>query len=250
MKPKDGREVKVRRAMVLAAGLGLRMRSVTEALPKPLIEVAGWPLIDLVLDRLEAFGVERAVINLHHRGEMIVRHLESRRRPRLEFSHEEELLETGGGVARALSKLGRGPFFVANSDVFWFDGPTGALSRLARVWDGRAMDALLLLYPTVSAAAYRGAGDYFLDSLGLLRRKREHEVAPFLFMGVQMLHPRLFKGAPDGRFSLNLLYDRAEAAGRLFGVRHDGRWHHLGTPEGLAAAEAALGAGSDKRGRR
>ena len=136
--------------------------------------------------------------------------------------------------------LGAGPFIVANSDALWFDGPTNALARLADFWDDSAMDALLLVYPTAGAVGYAGNGDFFLDPSGQLQRRGEREITPFLFTGVQMLHPRLFEGAPDGKFSLNVLYDRASAAGRLFGIRHDGLWYHVGTPEHLARAEADL----------
>lgn len=232
-----------KRAMVLAAGLGTRMRPLTETRPKPLIEVAGKALIDHALDSLERAGVEEAVVNLHHFGDMIRAHLAPRRRPAIAFSDESEtLLETGGGVAKALERLGPDPFLVVNGDILWLDGAANTLARLGERWmDGR-MDALLLLQPTVGALGYAGRGDYDMDAEGLAFRRVEQTIAPFLFAGVQILHPRLFEGAPEGPFSLNLLWDRAERAGRLFGLRHEGPWAHVGTPEAIAEAAAMLGA--------
>lgn len=229
-----------RHGMVLAAGLGLRMRPITETIPKPLVEVAGRTLLDRALDRFEAAGVEQAVVNTHHLGEAVARHLRARKSPSITISHEDELLETGGGVKQALGELGDRPFYVANSDAFWLDGPREALIRLAIGWDDAAMDAFLLVHPVAGAEGYDGLGDYFLDPASVLRRRKEGEIAPFVFTGVQILHPRLFADAPDGKFSLNVLYDRAEAAGRLFGIRHDGLWFHVGTPEHLARANGAL----------
>ncbi len=230
-----------RTAMVLSAGLGLRLRPLTIERPKPLVEVAGRTLIDRVLDRLAASGIERVVVNLHHLGDMIRRHLADRDRPEIAFSDEtDELLETGGGVARALDRLGDGPFFVVNSDTLWFDCGSDSLARLAERWDPEKMDALLLLQPTVDAFGYRGVGDFVMDPAGALMRRPECEVAPFLFTGVQLLGRRLFAGCPDGPFSLNLLYDKAAGSGRLFGLRHEGEWLHVGSPEGLAEAEKYL----------
>lgn len=226
--------------MVLAAGLGKRMRPLTDNLPKPLVPVAGRTLLDRVLDRVEAAGIERAVINLHYFQDIMEAHLADRRSPRIELSPEPDLLETGGGVKNALPRLGREPFYVANADVLWLDGTSPALKRLARAWNDETMDALLLLHPTVTAIGYDGVGDYFADPLGRLHRRRGAELAPFIFAGVQIIHPRLFANAPDGAFSLNRLYDRAEEAGRLWGLRHDGLWFHVGTPQGLAETEALL----------
>lgn len=229
-------------AMVLAAGLGKRMRPLTDTLPKPLVPVAGRTLLDRVLDRFEEAGIARVVINLHYFSEAMEAHLAARRRPPIELSPEPELLETGGGVKNALPRLGTAPFYVANADVLWLDGRTPALTRLAKAWNDETMDALLLLQPAVTAIGYEGGGDYFADPVGRLRRRRGHELAPFIFAGVQILHPRLFAGAPDGPFSLNRLYDRAQEAGRLWGVRHDGLWFHVGTPQGLAETEDLLAA--------
>jgi MurNAc alpha-1-phosphate uridylyltransferase len=225
--------------MVLAAGRGTRMRPVTDRLPKPLVEVAGQPLIDHAIDRLADAGVERVVVNLHYKGEMIADRLAMRGRPRIEFSREETLLETGGGVKRALPLLDE-YFFAVNGDILWLDGVSAALTRLAQAFDPERMDALLLLQRTASAIGYDGIGDYFLDPSGAPRRRGEREVAPYIFAGIQILHRRLFAGIDDTVFSLKRLYDRSEEAGRLGGLLHDGEWFHVGTPEGLAATEARL----------
>lgn len=224
-------------AMVLAAGLGTRMRPLTDELPKPLLEVAGRTLLDHAIDRLELAGVERVVVNLHYRAEQIAAHLAGRQRPHIEFSHEAERLETGGGVARALDRLDNA-FFVVNSDVLWLDGTQFALTRLARAFVAERMDAVLLLQRAVGAVGYDGNGDYFLDPLGTPRRRGEREVAPYVFTGVQLLHRRLFAGVEETVFSLNRLYDQAEAAGRLHAIVHDGEWYHVGTPQGLATTRA------------
>jgi MurNAc alpha-1-phosphate uridylyltransferase len=229
-----------KRAMILAAGRGERMRPLTDKRPKPMIEVRGRTMIDRVLDRLVAAGVTEAVVNLHHLGEQIERHLSARSRPSIRFSLETELLDTGGGVAKALPHLGKRPFFALNGDVVWLDGDAPALERLAAAWDGAVMDVLLLLHPTAYAHGYDGPGDFFMSPLGQLRRRREREVAPFIFTGIQMLHPRIFRDLPAGAYSLNLLYDRAAEAERLCGLRHDGEWFHVGTPEALGDVENAL----------
>jgi MurNAc alpha-1-phosphate uridylyltransferase len=227
------------KAMVLAAGLGTRLRPLTNTLPKPLIEIAGKTLLDHAIDRLMLGGVEEVVVNLHHQAALIAAELEHRRRPRIALSREETLLDTGGGVARALPLLGQA-FYVVNADVFWLDGTDSALARLARAFDAERMDAVLLLQRTVSAVGYEGGGDYFLDALGKPRRRREREVAPYVFSGIQLLHCRLFEGAGDPVFPLTRLYDRAEARGRLHALVHDGEWFHVGTPQGLAATRERL----------
>jgi MurNAc alpha-1-phosphate uridylyltransferase len=230
-----------RMAMVLAAGYGKRMRPLTETRPKPLVNLMGRPLIDRLLDRLGETGVATAVVNTHYLGEQLEGHLSGRREPEVVISREPETpLDTGGGVARALDTLGAGPFYVLNGDVFWLDGYTPALERLAAAWDPERMDALLLVSKTAEAIGYQGAGDFMVDIEGRARRRQEHEVAPFAFTGIQILHPRLFKYAPEGVFSLNQLYDQAEAGERLFAVPHDGLWFHLSTPEDLDMAEAEL----------
>ncbi len=229
------------RGMVLGAGLGLRLRPITEKLPKPLIQVANRTLLDRTLDRLLEAGVETAVINLHHLGHLIEQHVRKRPTPEILFSQEDELLDTGGGVAHALPRLGGAPFFVVNGDVLWLNGTEPSLGRLAGAWDEARMDGLLLLHSTVAAFGYDGRGDFLLDPAGAVTRRPESEVSPFLFTGVQILHPRLFEGAPEGPFSLNRLYDRAIESERLYGIVHDGEWFHIGTPEGLALAEAYMG---------
>lgn len=232
---------RITRGMVLAAGLGTRMGALRQRLPKPLVEVAGRSLLDRVLDRFAAAGVTEAVVNIHYKGEMIAEHLGGRSAPRIETSPEAELLETGGGVANALDRLGPGPFFVANADALWTDGPVPTLARLAAAWDDARMDALLLLYPA-TAPGYGRQGDYFLEASGRARRRRQEAKAPLLFAGVQVLHPRLFAGEPVAKYSLVRLYDKAEAAGRLYGIEHDGGWFHVGTPESIAETEARLAA--------
>lgn len=227
------------RAMVLAAGLGLRMRPITEHTPKPLVEVAGRTMLDRALDHLAEVGISQVVVNTHWLADRIRAHLAGR--PGITLSHEDELLETGGGVAKALPLLGEDPFYVVNSDIIWTDGGARpALARLADAWDDGRMDALLLMQRTATAMGYEGRGDFFLDAEGRPRRPAPREVAPLLFSGVQILHPRLFRDAPSGKFSLNVLYDRALEEGRLFGIVHDGRWYHVGTPDALAPVEARL----------
>jgi MurNAc alpha-1-phosphate uridylyltransferase len=232
-------------AMVLAAGKGLRLRPLTLSRPKPLVEVSGQAMLDGVLDRLAAAGVAEAVVNAHHLGHMIEGHLKGRAAPRIHISREATLLETGGGVKKALPLLGDDPFFVINGDVVWRDGKVPALQRLAEAFDLAAMDALLLVHSTASAVGYDGPGDFAMDQLGRLRRREEGEVVPFLFAGVQILNPVLFADTPDGPFSLNRIYDRALAAGRAYGLRHDGTWYHVGTPEDLERVEAALAPGGE-----
>jgi MurNAc alpha-1-phosphate uridylyltransferase len=221
-------------AMVLAAGLGTRLRPVTDHLPKPLVEIAGQCLLDHALDRLAAAEVERAVVNLHYKGDMVAARLAGRDRPRIELLREQTLLETGGGVKRALPLLDE-HFYVVNSDILWLDGLTPALSRLAHAFDPEKLDAVLLMLSTVRAVGYEGIGDYFLDPLGQPRRRGEREVAPYIYAGVQILHRRLFAGIEDEVFSLKRLFDRAEDSGRLGAIVHDGEWFHIGTPEGLDA---------------
>ncbi len=227
-------------AMVLAAGLGERMRPITDTIPKPLVPVRGRPMLDSILDRLGDAGVTKAVVNLHYLGELIEQHLHDRRSPAVVFSKEADRLETGGGIVKALPLLGEEPFYALNGDVCWLDGLTPALRRLAAAWDPEKMDALLLLHPTAFALGYEGVGDYVMNPEGRLRRRLEREVAPFIFAGIQILHPRLFAGAPEGSFSLNKLYDKAQDAERLWGIRHDGEWFHVGTPESLREVEDAL----------
>lgn len=227
-------------AMVLAAGLGLRMRPLTQNVPKPLLEVGGATMLDHALDRLDDAGVTDVVVNTHWLPEKIEAHLERRATPLITISREDDLLETGGGIAKALPLLGTAPFYAANADIVWRDGPIPALRRLAAAWVDDEMDALLLLTSAVRATGYDGDGDFMMDPVGLLERRPERVVAPFVFTGVQILHPRLFADAPDGAFSMNVLYDRALEAGRLFGIAHDGDWYHVGTPPAIAEADAEI----------
>jgi MurNAc alpha-1-phosphate uridylyltransferase len=224
--------------MILAAGLGLRMRPLTLDRPKPLLEVAGRSMLDRAIDAMTATGVSFIIVNHHYLGEQIPTHLAGRN---ICFSDESALLlETGGGVKKALPSLGEGAFFVINGDIVWQDGATPALSRLFTAWNEAKLDALLLLAEQESAIGYAGAGDFFLEEDGTLRRRGQAASAPYVFAGVQILHSRLFADAPEGPFSLNLLYDKALSAGRLAGLAHDGQWFHVGDPAGLAEADAIL----------
>lgn len=230
------------RGMVLAAGYGTRLRPLTERIPKPLVPVAGRTLLDRALDRFAEAGIRSVVVNVHHLADQVRDHLAGRTDLALTVSPEPELLETGGGVFQALPHLAPGPFAVANSDALWTDSGEPALARLAGAWDDAAMDGLLLLLPRERAPADM-AGDFTLGPDGRLRR-RAGASAPYVFVGVQLLHERLFDGAPTGAFSLNILYDRALAAGRLFGLVHEGGWFHVGTPQQLAAADQTLAGGT------
>lgn len=233
---------RAKRAMVLAAGLGKRMRPITETLPKPLVPVAGKPLIDYALDRLDTAGVEAVVVNVHYLADKVESHLAGHASPAITFSDERDaLLETGGGIKRALPHLGEEPFLLLNSDSFWIEGARPNLDILMDRWDETRMDALLLLASTVNSVGYDGTGDFDMDSDGRLSRRTDHDVTPFVYSGVAMLHPRLFTDAPDGAFSLNVLFDKAIEADRLFGVRMDGIWLHVGTPEAIGEAEEAIG---------
>ena len=229
------------RAMVLAAGLGTRMRPLNGRLPKPLVAVGGKALIDYALDRLAEQGVECAVVNVHHLADQIERHLAQRRRPKIIISDERgELLGTGGGVVKALPQLGGGPFFHVNSDTIWIDGVKPNLGRLAAAFDPARMDALLLVAPTASSIGYAGRGDFSMAPDGRLMRRGEREVVPFVYAGAAILVPAFFAGAPAGPFSMSPLFDRAADAGRLCGLRLEGVWMHVGTPEAIQAAEAAI----------
>ena len=230
-------------AIVLAAGLGTRMRPYNGHIPKPLVAVGGKSLIDYGLDRLADAGVERAVVNVHHLADAVERHLASRQKPRILISDERgELLGTGGGIAKALPQLGDAPFFLVNSDTLWLDGIKPNFARLAENFDPQTMDALLLLASTTGSLGYDGRGDYAMLPDGRLRRRGEQEVVPFIYAGAAILSPALFAAAPAGAFPLTLLFDRAGEKGRLLGLRLEGVWMHVGTPEAIAAAEAALAA--------
>jgi len=227
--------------MVLAAGIGKRMRPITATVPKPLVEVGGRALIDHGLDRLEKAGVELAVVNVHYLPDLVRAHVSRRRRPEIVISDErDKLLDTGGGIAKALPHFGDEAFYVVNSDSFWIEGPRPNLDWLAAGWKPDRMDALLMLASTVRSVGYNGLGDFRMDPAGHLSRRPEREVAPFAYAGVAILHPRLFEGCPNAPFSLNMLFDRAIEAERLFGVRMDGAWLHVGTPETIGEAELSI----------
>src|SRR5436309_3215575 len=229
------------RAMVLAAGLGKRMRPLTDTLPKPLVPVAGKALIDHVLDRLADAGVTTAVVNVHHMANAIEQHLKGRTRPQIAISDERsELLDTGGGVVKALPLLGDKPFFHVNSDTIWIEGVTPNLGRLGAMFDPAEMDAAVLLAATATSIGYEGRGDFAMTPDGRLRRRGEREVVPFVYAGAAVLSRPLFEDAPQRVFSLNRLFDRAIEAGRLFGLRLEGTWMHVGTPAAIKAAEAAI----------
>ena len=228
-------------AIVLAAGLGTRMRPYNGHIPKPMVTVGGKSLIDYGLDRLAEAGVERAVVNVHHLADVVERHLAARQHPRIVISDERaELLGTGGGIAKALPEIGDEPFFLVNSDTLWLDGVKPNFARLADAFDAAVMDALLLLAPSADSIGYDGHGDYAMQPDGRLRRRAEQEVVPFVYAGAAILSPVLFADAPTGAFALTRLFDRAGANGRLFGLRLEGVWMHVGTPEAVATAEAAL----------
>ena len=229
------------RAMVLAAGLGTRMRPLTDTLPKPLVQVAGQALLDHVLDRLADAGVTTAVVNVHHMADQIEAHLKGRTRPKIVISDERgELLDTGGGVVKALPLLGEAPFFHMNSDTAWIEGVTPNLSRLGAQFDPARMDILLLLASTTASIGYGGRGDFAMAPDGSLRRRAEREVVPFAYAGAAVMSPGPFAGMKPEKFSLNRMFDRAIEAGRLHGVRLEGTWMHVGTPEAIKAAEAAI----------
>lgn len=238
-----------RRAMVLAAGLGQRMRPITDMMPKPMIEIAGRTLIDRALDSLAAAGVETCVVNTHYLGDMLAAHLSSRTAPRIVLSPEDPLLDTGGGIVKALTHFGDEPFFTVNADTFWLDGRTPMLARLAAQWDARRMDALLLLHSTITAHSYEShaMGDYHLAADGRARWRARTGVAPFVFAGVTLCDRRLFEGAPQGAFSQLRLWNEAEARGRLYGLRHDGEFFHVGTAQALTETRAWFAGGGAPR---
>jgi MurNAc alpha-1-phosphate uridylyltransferase len=227
-------------AMLLAAGLGRRMRPLTERTAKPLLPLGGRALIDHALDRLAEVGVETVVVNAHWHADRVAAHLAARRRPRTILRRETALLETGGGVKAALDLLGSEPFFVVNGDAFWLDGPRPALARLAAGIDPAWVDGVLLVHRTFQVRADIGFGDFALDPWGVPRRRHEREIVPYLYAGVQIVAPALLAGTPDGAFSMNHAWDTALAAGRLRAVVHDGLWFHLSSPADLAEAETIL----------
>lgn len=226
--------------MILAAGLGMRMRPLTDTVPKPLVEVAGRPLIDYALAACRAAGVSQVVVNVHYLAAMMEAKLGGVVEPAIAISDERAgLLDSGGGVRHALPLLGTEPFYVLNADAIWIDGPRPNLLRLAELWDADRMDVLLLCAAAATAVGWGNRGDFAMDQDGRLRRAGRTEVTPFIYAGAGIWKPELFAGEPDV-FSLNRLFDRAIGAGRLFGLRLDGLWMHVGTPDAIDEAETVI----------
>ena len=228
--------------MVLSAGLGTRMAPANNTLPKPLVQLHGKALIDHVLDRHGEAGIERAIVNVHHKADLIEAHIDGRRRPPIEISDERsKLLDTGGGVKKALPRLGSGPFLIHNANSVWIEGVGSNLVRLMQTWDDARMDCLLMLALASHSLGYQGRGDFAFEPDGRIRRRRvEQEIVPFAFTGVSIAHPRLFAGSPEGVFSLNAVWNTAIAKGRAYGMRMEGIWMHVGSPDALALAEQQL----------
>jgi N-acetyl-alpha-D-muramate 1-phosphate uridylyltransferase len=230
-------------AIVLAAGLGKRMLPITATMPKPLVRVAGETLIDFALDRLDEAGLETVVVNVHHFADMLEAHLRTRARPRIVVSDERgALLETGGGVKKALPLLGDEPFITFNSDSMWVEGPEPNLKRLVAAWDPERMDILMLVAPLSTSVGYEGSGDFHRDPSGRLRRRGSDDSADFVYAGVAVVKPELVEGTPDGAFSANAFYDRAIARERLYGLPLTGQWLHVGEPHTIVEAEKCLAA--------
>lgn len=230
-------------AMILAAGLGKRMRPLTASQPKPLVRVAGKALIDHALDRLADAGIARAVVNVHYLADALEAHVTARKNPQVTVSDERALLlETGGGMVKALGQL-PDPFFALNADNIWLDGPKSAFHDLSRRWDPEAMDALLLVVPHARAMNFAGPGDFHMDPLGRLSRRRDGRIAPFIYTGIQLVSHRLLRDAPDGPFSTNILWNRAMEEGRLYGISFTGLWFEVGTPQMIRPTEEALTGG-------
>lgn len=227
-------------AMVMAAGLGKRMRPLTASQPKPMVRVGGKPLIDHALDRLNESGVEKAVVNVHYLADSLEAHLASRGAPEVMISDERgELLETGGGMVKAQPQL-PDPFFCLNADNIWIDGPRSAFADLSARWNPDEMDALLLLVSHARAVNFNGTGDFYMDPRGKIRRREQGRIAPFIYTGIQLVSHRLLRDAPDGKFSTNVLWNRAIEEGRLYGVSFTGLWFEVGTPDAIRPTEDAL----------
>lgn len=232
-------------AMLMGAGLGKRMRPLTATRPKPLVKVAGQALIDHALDRIEASGVKRIVVNVHYLADTMIAHLKARKSPAeiLISDERDRLLETGGGLMKAAPLLGDRPFLCANSDNLWIDGPRDTIAMLMELWDDARMDALLLLVPHARAHCHTGPGDFHMDGVGRLSRRKASYVAPFVFTGVQIMSPRLLVDPPADVFSTNVLWNRAMESGRLFGASHPGVWFDVGTPQAIPVVEQMIGHG-------
>lgn len=230
-------------AMVMAAGMGKRMRPLTATMPKPMVRVAGKPLIDHALDRLETAGVGKAVVNVHYLADALEAHLATRQNPAVVISDERAmLLETGGGMVKAAPEL-PDPFFALNADNIWLDGPRDAFADLSSRWDAEKMDALLLMVPHARALNYRGKGDFHMDPHGRISRRRSGRIAPFIYSGIQLVSHRLLRDAPEGKFSTNILWNRAIEEGRLFGMSFTGLWFEVGSPEMIRPTEEWLSRG-------
>lgn len=240
--PWHGAKTLINTAMVMAAGLGKRMRPLTVTRPKPLVEVMGKPLIDHVIDRVQAAGVSRLIVNVHYLADALEAHL-AKRCTSLELMISDErskLLETGGGLVHAKALLGDEPFFCINADNYWVDGPVSALELLRQRWDDETMDALLLMVPHARAHCHTGRGDFHLDGNGLVSRRKTSRIAPFVWTGIQILHPRILVDPPSEKFSTNVFWDRAIAAGRCYGLVHQGLWFDVGTPPAIKMTEAII----------
>jgi MurNAc alpha-1-phosphate uridylyltransferase len=235
----------IRTAMLMAAGLGKRMRPLTATRPKPLVKVAGKALIDHAMARLEAGGIERVIVNVHYLADTVEAHLRARKSPMtiLISDERERLLETGGGLMKAAQMLGDAPFLCANSDNLWIDGPRDSIALLSALWDDARMDALLLLVPHARANCHSGPGDFHMDATGRISRRKTGLIAPFVFTGVQILSPRLLRDPPGPVFSTNIFWDRAIEEGRLYGVSHQGLWFDVGTPQAISVVEDVLSHG-------
>lgn len=233
---------KVTTAMLMAAGLGKRMRPLTATRPKPLVKVGGQALIDHALDRIEAGGIERTIVNVHYLPDTIIAHLKARKSPMDILISDERtmLLETGGGLMKAAPLLGDKPFLCANSDNLWIDGPHESIDMLGRLWDDDRMDALLLVVPHARATCHSGPGDFHMDGSGRLIRRKANYIAPFVFTGVQIMSPRLLRDPPGDIFSTNVFWNRAIAQGRLFGASHQGLWFDVGTPQAIPIVESVI----------
>jgi len=230
-------------AMVMAAGLGKRRRPLTATMPKPMVRVAGKPLIDHTLDRLADAGVARAVVNVHYLADALEAHVTGRANPKVTISDERDaLLETGGGMIKAQGLL-PDPFFCLNSDNIWLDGPRNAFADLSMLWDAERMDALVLVVPHKRAANFDGPGDFHLDAAGKVSRRQPGRIAPFIYTGIQLVSHRLLRDAPEGKFSTNILWNRAIEEGRLFGLPFTGDWFEVGTPQAIRPTEEALSRG-------
>ena len=230
-------------AMVMAAGLGKRMRPLTATMPKPMVRVAGKPLIDHTLDRLADAGVARAVVNVHYLADALEAHVVGRANPKVTISDERDaLLETGGGMVKAQGLL-PDPFFCLNSDNIWLDGPRNAFADLSMLWDAERMDALVMVVPHKRAANFDGPGDFHLDAAGKVSRRQPGRIAPFIYTGIQLVAQRLLRDAPEGKFSTNILWNRAIEEGRLYGLPFTGEWFEVGTPQAIRPTEDALSRG-------